>query len=95
MPSFRIYDHEHNKELLPEEDSRDEVYGYSTPEEALAAYREHFGALENFYQEDKIRIQELERIGWLDIQNLPSRREMIERAEAEAFQQLEEEIDEN
>jgi hypothetical protein len=31
----------------------------------------------------------------VDLQNLPSRREIIERAEAEAFQQLEEEIDEN
>jgi hypothetical protein len=94
MTSYRIYDHESDEKLLPEEESGEvEGFGYSTPEEALNAYQEHFE--EPFYEENQIRIQELERIGWVDLQNLPSRREIIERAEAEAFQQLEEEIDEN
>ena len=96
MTSFRIYDHESDEELLPEKESGEiKGFGYSSPEEALNAYQEQFGEVETFYEEEQIRIQELERIGWVDLQNLPSRREIIERAEAEAFQQLEEEIDEN
>lgn len=96
MSSFRIYDHDRDEELLPERDNREiKGFGYSTPEDALEAYTRVYEDLDAFYTREQVSIQELERIGWIDMQKLPSRREMIERAETEAFQQLEEEIDKN
>jgi hypothetical protein len=52
------------KYFLPEQDSEEtEDSRYSTPVEALKAYQEEIVPLENFYQNEQIKIQELEKIG--------------------------------
>ena len=74
MPSYAIWDEDHNQIILPPfEEGKDEYDTYDTKKEALEAFEKKVGSSARILNDDKYSLREQTRIGWAPVRKLEPR----------------------